>query len=103
MFAGINMFWARLKLILARAVRRGLKCALRRFQNIFMPKNISSILIIFLEGTEELNNEKVTTKHSEESAVRKRQQTLQWLLDFDWLLRSYDYFILTFYWFISAS
>ena len=25
MFAGINMFWARLRLILARAVRRGLK------------------------------------------------------------------------------
>ena len=25
MFAGINMFWARLRLILARAARRGLK------------------------------------------------------------------------------
>ena len=25
MFAGINMFWDRLRLILARAVRRGLK------------------------------------------------------------------------------
>ena len=25
MFAGINMFWARLRLILAQAVRRGLK------------------------------------------------------------------------------
>ena len=25
MFAGINMFWVRLRLILARAVRRGLK------------------------------------------------------------------------------
>ena len=25
MFAGINMFWARLRLIFARAVRRGLK------------------------------------------------------------------------------
>ena len=24
MFAGVNMFWARLRLILARAVRRGL-------------------------------------------------------------------------------
>ena len=34
----------------------------------------------------------MTTKQSEEyfyftSAVRKRQQTLKWLLDFDWLLR----------------
>ena len=37
------------------------------------------------------------------SAVRKRQQTLKWLLDFDWLLRSYDYLILIFYWFISAG
>ena len=48
----------------------------------------------------------MTTKHSEEyfftSAVRKRQQILKWLLDFDWLLRSYDYLILIFYWFISA-
>ena len=25
MFVGINMFWARLQLILARAIRRGLK------------------------------------------------------------------------------
>ena len=32
MFAGINMFWARLRLILAQAVRRGLKWALRRAQ-----------------------------------------------------------------------
>ena len=42
----------------------------------------------------------MTTKHSEEyfftSAVRKRQQTLKWHLDFDWLLRSYDYSILIF-------
>ena len=40
MFAGINMFWARLRLILARAVRRGLKWVQRMAQNIFMP-NIS--------------------------------------------------------------
>ena len=50
----------------------------------------------------------MTTKHSEEyffftSAVRKGQQTLKWLLNFDWLHRSYDYLILTFYWFISAG
>ena len=37
------------------------------------------------------------------SAVRKRQQTLKWLFDFDWLLRSYDYLILIFYWFIWAG
>ena len=68
MFAGINMFWARLRLILARAVRRGLKWALRRAQNIFMPKNINSItIIITLEGIERINTEKMTTKLSEQS------------------------------------
>jgi len=53
MLAGINMFWALLRLILARAVRQELKWALRRAQNIFMPKNIKSItIIITLEGIE---------------------------------------------------
>ena len=71
-----------------------------------MPKNINSITnIITLEGIEEINTEKMTIKHSEEYFFhqRKRQQTLKWLLDFDWLLRSYDCLILTFYWFISAD
>ena len=72
-----------------------------------MPKNINSItIIITLEDIEKINTEKMTTKHSEECfffAVSKRQQTLKWLLEFDWLLRSYDYLILTFYWFISAG
>ena len=37
MFAGINMLWARLRLILARATGRArLNWALRRAQNIFM-------------------------------------------------------------------
>ena len=44
-FAGINMFLARLRIILARALR-GLKWALRRAKNIFMPKNFNSITII---------------------------------------------------------
>ena len=71
MFAGINMFWARLRLILARAVRRGLKWALRRAQNIFMPKNINSItIIITLEGIERINTEKMTTKLSEQSRTQ---------------------------------
>ena len=71
MFAGINMFWARLRLILARAVRRGLKWALRRAQNIFMPKNINSITIInTLEGIERINTEKMTTKLSEQSRTQ---------------------------------
>ena len=63
MFAGINIFWARLRLILARSVRRGLKSALRRAQNIFVPKNINSItILITLEGIEKINTEKMTTK-----------------------------------------
>ena len=79
------MFWARLRLILARAIN------------------------ITLEGIEEIkteknNNNKTLLKNIFfTSAVRKRQQTLKWLLDFDWLLRSYDYLILIFYWFISAG
>ena len=39
-FSGINMFWTRLRRILARAVRRGLKWALRRAQDIFMHQSI---------------------------------------------------------------
>ena len=67
MFVGINMFWARLRLILVQAIRRGLKGALRRAQNTFMPKNINSITIITtLEGIERINTEKMTTKQSEE-------------------------------------
>ena len=51
MFAGINMFWARLRLIT--------KMSLRRAQNIFMPKNLNSITIdITLEGIEEITAEK---------------------------------------------
>ena len=66
-----------------------------------MPRYInSSTIIITLEGIERINTEKMATKRSEEyiftSDVRKRQQTLKWLLDFDWLLTSYDYLILTF-------
>ena len=71
-----------------------------------MPKNINSItIIITLEGIEKINTEKMTTKHSGEYffAVSKHQQTLKWFLKFDWLLRSYNYLILTFYWFISAG
>ena len=73
MFEGINMFWVRLRLILARAIRRGLEWALRRAQNIFMPKNINSItIIITLEGTERINTEKMKTKWSEEYVFHQR-------------------------------
>ena len=67
MFAGINMFWARLRLILARAARlekskKGPK-HMRRAQNIFMPKNINSITInITLEGIEKIKTEKNDNK-----------------------------------------
>ena len=73
MFAGINMFWARLRLILARAVRLVLKWALRRAQNIFISKNMNSItIIITLEGIERMNTEKMTTKRSEEYFFHQR-------------------------------
>ena len=52
MSAGINMIWAPLKHILAQAVWRGLKLALRRALNVFIPKNINCVTIsIILEGT----------------------------------------------------
>ena len=57
MFAGINMFWARLRLILKNEM------SLRRAQNIFMPKNINSItIIITLEGIEKIKTEKNDNK-----------------------------------------
>jgi len=59
MFAGINMFWVRLRLILA--ARAGV--SLRGTQGIFMPKNINSITInITLEGIEEIKTEKNNNK-----------------------------------------
>jgi len=71
-----------------------------------MPKNINSITInITLEGTEKIKTEKNDNKTLLRIffLLSKRQQTLKLLLEFDWLLRSYDYLILTFYWFISAG
>ena len=66
MFEDTNLFWAPLRLILARAVRRGLKWALRRAKNIVMPKNIIFItIIITLEGIEKIKSKKKTTKQSE--------------------------------------
>ena len=51
MFMGINMFWVQLRHILAHTIRG----ALRRAQNVFMPKNINCItIIITLEGIEKI-------------------------------------------------
>ena len=59
MFMGINMFWAWLRLILAHAMRWGLKSALGRAQNIFMPKNLNCITIVTtLEGIKKMKTEK---------------------------------------------
>ena len=53
------MFWARLRHILAQAARQGLKWALRRVQNIFMPKNIKSItIIITFESIEKIKEKR---------------------------------------------
>ena len=82
MLAGINMFWVRLRLILALAVERGLKWALRRAQNIFMLKNMNSISsIITLDGTDKIKTERKWQQNglkniSFTNDVRKRQQTL---------------------------
>ena len=63
--------------------------------------------MITLKGIEEIKTEKKATKQSEEyffhQRCKKQQQTLNWLLDFDWLFTLYGYLILTFHWFISAG
>ena len=64
MFVGINIFWDRLGLILARAVS---KCITN---------------IITLESIEKIKTEKKIGKTLQENSF--------WLLDFDWLLTSYD-------------
>ena len=83
---------------------------LQYYYKYFTPKNINSITInITLEGTEKIKTEKKKWQQNTlnniffTSAVRKHQETLKWLLDFDWLLRSNDYLILIFYWFISVG
>ena len=49
LFADINMFGARLRLMLA----------LRRAQNLFIPKNINWItIIVILKGIEKINTKK---------------------------------------------
>ena len=62
-------------------------------------------ITITWEGIEKIKNKKKTYQMnvSFTNAVRKGQQTLYWLLNFDWLPTSYDYLTLTFHWFISAG
>ena len=84
MFAGINMFWALLRLILARTARRN--------------TIIIIIIIITLEDIEEINTEKMTTKQPEEYFFHQRCEKTSTNFEM-----AYDYLILTFYWFISAG
>ena len=63
MFASINMFWARLRLIFKNESEKG-----RRAQNILMPKNINSVtIIITLEGIEKIKTEKKNDKWQQDS------------------------------------
>lgn len=64
MFTGINMFCARLRLILVRAVWLGLKRVLKGPKMIIsMPKNINFItIVITLEGIEEIKPKKYENK-----------------------------------------
>ena len=81
MFAGINMFWVLLRLILARAARRN-----------------TIITIITLEDIEEINTEKMRTKQSEEYFFHQRCEKTSTNFEM-----AYDYLILTFYWFILTG
>ena len=87
MFAGINIFWARPRLILARAVRRRLKGTFGRAQNTFMPKasTLTELLLLMititLEGIGNIKTEKKLQHNSLRNisfanTVRKRPQTL---------------------------
>ena len=72
------MFQAALRLSLARAIRWGLKWALRRAQNIFMPYNINCITImVFLEwqwGNKNWKKKMTSLKNiSFTNAVRKHE------------------------------
>ena len=76
---------------------------------VFMPKNINCVtIIITLEGIGKDIKQKKCQQNSLKNisftnAVGKCQQTMLWFLDFEWLLTLYNYLILTFHWFISAS
>ena len=87
------MFWVCLWLISARAVRQGLKWALKRLQIIFMPKNINCYYC-HIGGQWENKNWNKWQQNSLGNtsfinAVRKHQQILEWLLNFYGLLTSY--------------
>ena len=68
------MFWAQVRLILTQTVRRRLKWAVTRAQNIFMTKIINCIATIgTLEGTEKIKNwKKKIMKGSEEYFFHQR-------------------------------
>ena len=69
----------------------------------------SITIIITLKGIEKIKTQKKKWQQNRlenisfTNAVRKYQQILRWLLDFDCLLTSYNYVILAFHWFIWAG
>ena len=90
---------------LARPVRRGLKRALRRAQNIFMPKNINcTAIVITLEGTEKVKTEKKGIKQSEEFFFQRRcKKTSVMASQFFGLLCIIRLFDSHFSWFINFT
>ena len=80
MFAGINMFWTRLRLILTRAVRRELKWAEKGRKHIYAREHKLYYYYYHFGGHWEKKKgkkKKKTTKQSERS--RERLQ-VEWLL-----------------------
>ena len=51
MFLGINMFWALLRAHFNPRLTARAKMSLSRAQNIFMPANINSIVLLYLRYT----------------------------------------------------
>ena len=62
MFAGINIFWALLRAHFNPRLTARAKMSLSRAQNIFMPANINSKIVLFLLIS--VNNGKIYTSSS---------------------------------------
>ena len=107
MFTGINMFLALTQTHFSLSHQARVKMSSEKGPKIYLcPRTQTLLLLLSLWRALRKETLKKWQQNTPKnifftSAVRKCQRTLKWLLNFDWLLRSYDYLILTFYWVIS--
>ena len=109
MFTGINMFLALTQTHFSLSHQARVKMSSEKGPKIYLcPRTQTLLLLLSLWRALRKETLKKWQQNTPKnifftSAVRKCQRTLKWLLNFDWLLGSYDYLILTFYWFISYT